>query len=511
MKKEVGSLERRDFFKGAAVGAAGLAAFGLAGCAENAAGNTAEAETTDALTWDREVDVVVVGSGGSGLSAAVAASAEGANTLVLEKNGWMGGTTYLSAAITQAAGTTFQKELTEYQDDTPEKHFEFYMKLGEGWVDEELVRDLAYGAPDVIQWYIDDLGLTIPAMSGQSHVPYAEDTYAIRIHRPDGEGPGLIGAMQKLAESQGAVIELDSEVTKLIVDADGVVAGVEVTTEDGVSTVKANKGVVLATSNIDHNEEMAKQFCPQQVWAMSLADVLCCPTNTGDGIRMGMEIGADITNFGSGMDAILDLKLTSGQPIWGLLFVNKAGSRYVCEDAHYAYKTRMQFQMEKSTDHPCYAVWGESNLENCRPWDATTIQDAINEGIVISASSIEELAAAIGVNASGLQNTINHWNEGAAVTGVDEEYGRISGFEKIEGPTYYANRMRPEIMGPCGGLKIDVETHVLRPDGSPIPHLYAAGLCTGGWVGPFYPGSGTAMASNGHFGRKAGRNAAKSA
>ena len=502
---------RRDFLKGAVAGAAGLAAFGMAGCAPKAEGKESAASTGAAglpQTWDREVDVVVVGSGGSGLSAAIEASGAGADTLVLEKGSVIGGTTALSAGITQAAGTSYQKEFTEYQDDTPERHFQWYMALGEGWVDEELVKDLAYGCPEVIRWYVEDLGITIGDFSGQSHVPYADDYYAVRIHRPDGQGAGLIAAMQKKAEANGAKIETNSEVTRLFVDAEGVVAGVEADTKKGTVTVKANRGVVIATSNIDHNAEMAQQFCPQQVWAMSLADCLSVPTNTGDGIRMGMEIGADIRNLGSGMDAILDLKLTSGKDVWGLVFVNKAGQRYVCEDAHYAYKTRMQFQMEKSTGHPCYAVWAESNLENCRAWDATTIGDAVAAGTVISAPSVEELAAAIGVDAAGLANTLQFWNDTAVPAQADAQYGRISGFERIEGATYYANRMRPEIMGPCGGLRIDLEARVLRPNGDPIPHLFAAGLCTGGWVGPFYPGSGTAMASNAHFGRKAGRNAA---
>ncbi len=502
-----GAVERRDFLRGALVGAAGLAALGATACAPKTPAEDLP-QTGVPQKWDREVDVVVVGSGGSGLSAAIEAAAAGAETLVLEKGATVGGTTALSAGITQAAGTTYQKQFTDYQDDTPERHFQWYMALGEGWVDEELVRDLAFGCPEVIRWYVEDLGIVIDDFSGQSHVPYADEYYAVRIHRPKGEGGALIEAMRAKAEGAGAVIETNAEVTQLVTDEDGAVVGVRADTKQGPVTVRARRGVVIATSNIDHNVEMARQFCPQQVWAMDLADCLSAPTNTGDGIRMAMAVGADIRNLGSGMDAILDLKLTSGKDVWGLVFVNKAGQRYVCEDAHYAYKTRMQFQMEKSTGHPCYAVWAESNLANCRAWDATTIEDAVAEGIVVSAPSVEELAEKIGVDAGGLANTLDYWNNVTVPAGKDTQYGRISGFEPIEGATYYANRMRPEIMGPCGGIRIDVESRVLRPNGEPIPRLFAAGLCTGGWVGPFYPGSGTAMASNAHFGRKAGRNAA---
>lgn len=492
-------ISRRGLVQGAAAlaGGAWMAGTGVAGAAEAQA------------AWDREVDVVVIGAGGSGLSTAIEAAGAGAETLVLEKAGIVGGTTIRSAGITQAAGTEYQKKFTEYQDDTPENHFKWYMALGEGWVDEDLVRDLAYGCPEVIRWYVEDLGLEITDFSGQSHVPYADEYYAVRIHRPEGQGPALVAAMQAKAEENGATIECDTEITSLVTDESGAVIGVTAKTADSDEVrIKARRGVVICTSNIDHNLEMAQQFCPQQMWAMSLAPCLSAETNTGDGIRMGMSVGADIRNLGSGMDAILDLKLTSGKDIWGLIFVNKAGVRYVCEDAHYAYKTRMQFQMEKSTGAPCYAVWGQSNLANCRAWDETTIQDAVDAGTVIAAPSLEELAEAIGVDADGLKNTVDYWNEVVVPSGEDKQYGRISGFERIEGEMFYANRMKPEIMGPCGGLRIDVDAHVLRPSGEKIDRLYAAGLCTGGWVGPFYPGSGTAMAANAHFGRKAGRNVA---
>ncbi|WP_302964053.1 FAD-dependent oxidoreductase [uncultured Adlercreutzia sp.] len=506
------NILRRDFLKGAFAGATGLAALGVAGCAPQTPGSDSALSNTGSdeanIDWDREADVIVIGGGGSGLCSAIGASEQGGSTLLLEKAAMVGGTTALSAGITQAAGTEYQKKFTEYQDDTPQNHFEWYMALGEGRCDEELVRDLTFGMPEVIRWYVEDLGLVIGDFSGQSHVPYADEHYAVRIHRPDGEGGALIDAFKRKAEEQGVEIQTNTEVTHLITNSAGAVIGVEAKQGTKAIHVKANKGIIIATSNVDHNAEMAKRLCPQHAWALEVADCLSAPTNTGDGIRMGMEIGADLVNLDGSMNAILDLKLTSGQDVWGLIFVNKAGMRYVCEDAHYAYKTRSQFHMEKQTDHPCYAVWGESNLENCRAWDADTIQNAISEGIVISASSLEELADKIGVNPIGLQDTIDTWNNSIVPGGEDYQYGRISGFETIEGPTYYANRMRPEIMGPTGGLRIDVECRVLDTAGEPIPNLFAAGLCTGGWVGEFYPGSGTAMAANAHFGLKAGRNAA---
>ena len=134
-------VSRRNFLKGAAAGALGVCAAGVFGLPQTAAAEE---------TWDVETDVLVVGAGGAGVSAAAEAAAAGAKVLILEKAGIAGGTTNLSGGVMQAAGTRFQKEMTAYQDDTPEKHAKLWIKAGEGMVDEELVTDLANGAPGCI-------------------------------------------------------------------------------------------------------------------------------------------------------------------------------------------------------------------------------------------------------------------------------------------------------------------------------------------------------------------------
>ena len=126
-------LTRRSFLKGAAAGAAGVAALGVLNL---------PAMAREEPAWDQEADVVIVGSGGTGVAAAAAAAESGASALILEKAGVAGGTTNFSGGVMQAAGTQVQKELTAYQDDTPEKHAQLWIKAGEGLVDEELVRDL---------------------------------------------------------------------------------------------------------------------------------------------------------------------------------------------------------------------------------------------------------------------------------------------------------------------------------------------------------------------------------
>ena len=175
-------ISRRSFLKGAAASMAGVAAMGLVG-----APVLASAEEN----WDLETDVLVVGGGGTGVSAAAEAAAAGVKVLVLEKSGIVGGTSNLSGGVMQAAGTKYQKEFTKYQDDTPENHAAVWIKEGEGLVDEELVKDLANGAPAHIDWLADTCGLKWTSIYGHCHIPYVEDEImADRIHVYEGGGDG---------------------------------------------------------------------------------------------------------------------------------------------------------------------------------------------------------------------------------------------------------------------------------------------------------------------------------
>ena len=184
MNKEI---SRRSFLKGAAAGVASVAAMSLVGMPVKAAAEEA---------WDLETEVLVVGGGGTGVSAAAAAAEAGAKVLVLEKSGIIGGTSNLSGGIMQAAGTKYQKEFTKYQDDTPENHAAVWIAEGEGLVDEELVKDLANGAPGHIDWLADVCGVKWTSIYGHCHIPYvSDDIMADRIHVYEGGGAAGSGGI----------------------------------------------------------------------------------------------------------------------------------------------------------------------------------------------------------------------------------------------------------------------------------------------------------------------------
>ena len=498
------TVSRRSFLKGAALSALGVATVGLvpAGVAEE--------------NWDVTTDVLVVGAGGAGVSAAAEAAAAGAKVLIYEKAGIAGGTTNLSGGVMQAAGTRYQKELTKYQDDTPEKHAALWIKAGENYVDEALVTDLAKGAPEHIHWLADTCGIKWTSLYGHCHIPYVkEELYADRIHVYEGGGASgsggiFVQAVLKYAQDNGAEIQYNTEVTKLIQAEDGTIVGAEAVCDGKTVRVKANKGVILCTASIDQNKEMAKQYAPQHYYDLCNNFVLAVPTDTGDGIRMGMEIGADVAGFGGCIDFCgrTGAATDNRAPYMAAFIVNQKGLRFVCEDATYAYHYRAIYQQTVQHDGPTYMVFGASSF--AAPGAAWTEESAkadVERGALYYGETIEELAAAIGVPAANLKAQLEMWN-GYAAAGEDLQYGRKTGLAEITGP-FYAYKNVAYNLGSLGGLKINLDAEVIDVNGNVIPHLYAAGLNAGGWIGPYYPGSGTAIIGIVHWGRKAGAAAAK--
>ena len=514
-------LSRRDFLKGSAASAAALTAASLLGGAAFAQEESQEG-------FDREYDVVIAGAGGTGVSAAAAAMEAGAGkVIVFEKAGIIGGTTNFSGGVMQAAGTKYQKEFSDFQDDTPEKHAAEWIAEGEGMLDEELVTDLANGAPGCIDWLADSCGIEWVGVYGHCHVPYvSDDLMADRIHYykdggASGSGGIYVQAVWKYAESLGAELETDTEVKDLIME-DGRVVGVIIEQGGETFRVKANKGVILATAGTDHNIELAKALNAQQYWVETEypGTCLCTPTDTGDGIRMGLKIGAAFVGGGT-----IDFCGKTGAatdnrtPIFPEFIVNKAGQRFVCEDATYAYHYRAIFQQERATGAPTWMIFGagggavDQKIANTTEgtsyaWgDEETLQAAVDSGELQTADTIEELAEKIGVNPQNLARTLAAWNEDVAA-GNPDPYGRVEGLAPIEAP-FYAYHNTPFNLGALGGLKITRKCEVVNVEGNVIPGLYAAGLNAGGWVGPYYPGSGTAIIGTCYFGRTAGQAAAE--
>jgi fumarate reductase flavoprotein subunit len=510
-------LDRRSFIKGVTLTGVALASTGmLQAC------NPKPSGSSSSIKWDKEADVVIVGGGGTAVVAALEAANKGVSVLMLEKEASLGGNTIISSGVIQAAGTKFQKEFTEYQDDNPEKHYEYWSLAAEGITDSNLVKAMANGAPDCVDW-LEQQGITYINVYGVAPIPYIDEKYmADRIHVPGGgenntSGWGKFHMDTLISNAQVAGVEIitDSPVQKLIFDDQFGVIGVVANIDGKTINVKANKGVVMASGGYDRNKDMAQQFSPHQLWALETGVSYCALGNFGDGIRMGMEIGADL----AGLGGTIGLPTTNvgiaptlpGNLIVTGIMVNNNGLRFVAEDNHYGYVMRKVFNQES---HLTWQIWDQSAMDlggaavSGISMMSEDMSKEISDGVVVKSETIRGLAESIGVNADNLENTINKWNEDMASSGRDTVWGAQLGLSPMDNPPYYAVKVVEYNLGTIGGLRINGDCQVLNTNGKVIPRLYAGGQTAGGFMGPYYPGTGTGVISTVYFGRIAGQKAA---
>ncbi len=521
-------LSRRSFLGGAALGLGALAAGSLAGCAPKTAGAAedgakAAGKSTADVKWDGTYDVIVCGGGGGGLTAAYSALENGAEkVIVFEKADRCGGTTALAEGAVQAAGTKWQKD-KGIADDKPELLYQFWKTDSEGFVDDELIRTMADNAADNVQWMADNFGITFANVFGAYPTPYLDlACLKDRIHLiADAADPSKTGGAvwttnaEKAVKEKGGEIKTGAEVTSLVMGENGV-AGI--TTKDG-KNYQATKGVVLAMAGIEHNEELAKRYNPQHYWDLTTQSVITAPTDTGDGIVMGIAAGAQ-TVFHGCVDLLLPTwSYTSNQNSEiPYILVNMRGTRFVREDTTYAFHCRSIFNEAMQwggAQGATYMIMDAKMITSDKmcAWSdhakdgAAAREKALKSGALVQADSLEALATAIGVPAANLQETVSAWNAGCAA-GNDNLFGRVKQLTGLDTAPYFAWKTQNSNIGAIGGLRINTDAAVLAENGKPIPHLFGAGVNTAGWIGPYYPGSGTCLQGTLNWGRIAGKSAA---
>lgn len=516
------TVSRRGFITGATAAAA-LAAVGLAGCSANTA-----AGPTNEQVWDKETDVIICGGGGTGLAAAVEAGRAGVETIVLEKSDHAGGTTALSGGMIMVPGTKYQETFKGYKGDTPEKLYEYYMaadSMGAGILDAALVKDFCDGAQANLTW-CEEQGIKYVNCFEVKPVPGIpiELTEPPRIHIPGDDTTGIESSagtgrvhtepLLKTATDAGVVFEYKTEATQLIVDADrGVIGVVAKATNGGEQRIKARRGVVVATGGYEHNEDMARAFSPWQFDSTVTKQSQCFsqPTNTGDGHRMGLEIGAQLTGMGGTMNTPINTSIgrdpsgSIGDAIPGI-GVNKYGARFCSEWTTYPYYLYKSYQQD---EHNTWIIFDQSVYD--MGVTALGVEDGqalIDAGMLFKGETLADLGKAAGIDPAGLEATLARWNADMESSGEDTMFGKTKGLAPINTPPFYAALDASANLGTFGGLRINTDAQVLNWDNEPIPRLFAGGMCSGGWIGSWYPGSGTAVGGTVHWGRKGGMNAA---
>ncbi len=452
---------------------------------------TAAEETTGAETAEsQQADIVVIGAGGAGMTAAIQAVQDGAtDVIVLEKMPITGGNTTRSTGGLNAAATKYQE--ADGIEDSIELFVEDTMKGGKDINDKDLVTVMAENSAAAVDW-VNEIGgdLSVVGMFGGASVK--------RIHRPSDTsavGPMLVKTLNaKLAELNVPVL-LETEATEIKVDENGAVCGVVAEDKDGNVMNIDCTAVILATGGFGANGVMVESYKPE----LKGFGTTNHAGATGDGMVMATAIGAatvDVEQIQTHPTVHPETQTmyTEGVRGNGAILVNKEGKRFVDE-----LETRdvVSAAILEQTDGQCYLVFDQAVRDSL-----AAIESYIKAGIVTEADTPEELGQAIGIDGAALGETLAAY-AGYQAAGNDEEFGRESMELPLDQPKYYAALCAPAIHHTMGGVKINTNCEVMNEEGNVIPGLFAAGEVTGGVHGANRLG-GNAVTDIVVFGRIAG-------
>lgn len=502
-------LSRREFMKGVAVTGTAAATVGLlAGCG----GSAGISNVPD--KWDRETDVVVVGYGGAGAAAAIAAREAGAEVIVLEKREVPGGSTAICGGIIYAANTSVQKE--NGIEDSADKMYQHYINAGKGFNDPELVRIAAdQSAANVDQLIALGGTFAAPTVTGaEVNVGSEPIARAHSISYGDLSGGGaLFAVLDSGAKAAGAEILMETPGKELVVDAEGTVVGVKAESAGEDLFIKARKGVILSSGGFTRNEEMLLAFTRDGYYSQPLGT----PGLDGDCHKMAFALGAATANISEilGIPGItLPGAVSATYAFWtfiptvAAILVNLEGRRFCDEFNFYDWKnTALLAQPE----HYGYSVFDDATRQAAPGMIvlgfSEDLEAEVAAGTVLKADTLSELADKMGIPAARFEQTVAKWNEDVAA-GADSEYGRVAALGAIATAPFYAFATHSTMFDNSGGLKINTKAQVVDVWGNAIPRLYAAGQTAGGVIGEHYSGSGTAINACMTFGRVAGQSAA---
>ena len=496
-----------------------------------------KADETKAEDSTVDADVVIVGAGGAGMTAAITAAAEGKSVVIVESQPMVGGNSVRATGGMNAGKTVYQDEnefgesagvektlktaAEKYADNetitalaktvseqwaayqaNPTGYFDSVelMELdtmigGKGINDPELVETLCANSADAIDW-LDEHGITLHDVSSFGGASVK------RIHRPvnaEGKtvsvGSYMIPLLEENCKKAGVQILLNTTANEILTDANGAAAGIKATGSTGETVTVNAKAVVLTTGGFGANLDMVVKYKPELKGFMT--------TNAagiqGQGIEMAEAIGAatvdmDQIQIHPTVEANTAALITEGLRGDGAVLINAEGKRFIDEVG-----TRDVVSAAEIAQTGSYS-W--LVVDQAMVDASSVIQGYIKKGYTVTGETYEELGKAMGVDAAAFAETMEKWN-GYVEAKNDPDFGRTSFANPLNTAPYYAVKVTAGVHHTMGGLKINANTEVLNEKGEVIPGLFAAGEVTGGVHGANRLG-GNAVADFTVFGRIAG-------
>jgi succinate dehydrogenase/fumarate reductase flavoprotein subunit len=532
---------------------------------------------------EEQYDVVVLGTGAAGLTAALAAAHAGARVALFEKAQQVGGTTALSSAVVWLPDNRYAREAGV--TDSRQEGLDYLSSLSHGLILPELAEAFVDTGAEVIDWLESSTpvhfqlvhgfpdyhpehpggkptgGRSIePVLFSYDTVPGWSDRVAGTPRRmnvsdtPTGGGTGVIDP-DELARREAASIEglgralvgsllagcleqgvepvTSTRATRLEM-TDGRVTGVELEGPDGTRSVTA-RSVVIATGGFEYDADLVRDFLRGPMRAPAGV-----PTNTGDGLRMAMRVGAQLGNMREAWWVpVIELpgeRADGGNNVFlilrertlpGSIMVNDQGRRFTNEAANYNALGGAFHAFDPTAfryvNQPCWLVFDEAFVQRYGCFGNAA--GAPVPDFITRAGSVTELAGLIGVPPHELDETVQRWNK-LAESGHDDDFNRgdsaydgwcgdrtaypgpMATLGPLETAPYYAVELIGSTLGTKGGPRTDVDGNVLDVDGDPIGGLYAAGNAMAGPTGMVYGGAGGTLGPAMVFGFRAGRAAA---
>lgn len=505
------SLTRRQFAQ-ATMGALALGVSGLAMGGHGAsAAETASSSAADKMPSNAkgsgtpagntvECDVLVVGAGGAGATAAAFAAQQGAHVILIEKGDIQAGSSALALGTFYGAGTQLQKAAGI--NDTPDGLLDYFLSSNGDKLAYNIQQFAAQNYGQTIDWLVNDM--KVPFKDKVSLK--GKDTVA-RGHNCANTANDALSAVTQMGIDDGVDLRFGVKAERLVIDDGGAVIGVVTSDDSGATTTYVAKKTIMATGGFCRNDDMIATYMPDYVGVYTEVGAGC----TGEGLQMGLDAGARYIGHG-GTNGILYCGVQTGQSkliASNVLWLDKDGKRFTSEagQTHDIY-----YQVAHFDGQHFYAVYDQAARDALDEKLAEKFQQGLDEGLFAQGETVAAAAEALGLPGDAFQASLDEYNA-MCEAGVDDQFDKKAELliPLTTGP-YYVLTMGVCTHGTFGGYEVNADMQVLKENGLVMPNLYAAGeVSCGTFIYDDYPAGGCGLNWAYTSGRFAGTNAGKAA